>query len=146
MAVIGGMAGNQEGVDENYILKIADTGDAFACDDADLPPSSTLSCSHRTHTRPRDSEGEWWSLDARLSPTSPRGPAQRSYHVAASIPSDGNGNSSCVFVFSGMDYAKSVLFDDLWRLCPVAGSLGNSADTAFVWTELFPLGGSVKGR
>lgn len=140
------MLENQEGVDGNYILRVADTGEVFECDDADLPASSLHSCAQRKHTRPTDSQGEWWSLEARLSPTSSSGPAQRSYHAAASIPSDGRGNTSCVFVFSGWDYANSKMFDDMWRLCPSSGYLGSSAKTTFVWTELTPMGNAAKGR
>lgn len=137
---------NQEGVDANYILKVTDTGEDFICDDADLPPSSTFSCAERTHTRPADSEAEWWSLEARLARTSSTGPRQRSYHAAASIASDGHGNTSCVYIFSGRDYANSLLFDDMWRLCPLLGYLGSSSDTTFVWSELMPAGNPAKGR
>lgn len=140
------MVENQEGVDANYVLHVADTGDNFACSDSALPASSAYACSGRTHTRPADSQGEWWSLADRLAPTSSSGPAQRSYHAAASIASDGKGNSSCVYIYSGRDYANSLNYDDLWRLCPVLGYLGTSADTTFAWTELVAYGNLPKSR
>lgn len=96
-------------------------------------------------TRPADSLGEWWNLAELLEPGS-SSPDQRSYHAAASLAADGLGNSSCVYVYSGRDYAGGLQFDDLWRLCPTGGYLGTYSDTTFRWTELTPTGNSPKGR
>lgn len=147
VVVIGGMNGNQEGVETNLILYLTESEDTFDCRDSDLnTTTSTHTCAQRTHVRPTDSVGEWWRLDTRLSGTSSAGPAIRSYHAAGSIASDGLGNTACLFLFGGRDYENSVLYSDLWRLCPVDGFLGTSDDTTFDWTELSPSGTLPGGR
>lgn len=140
------MTGSQNSVDTNLILYLSDTDDTFVCDDDDLNVTSTYTCAQRTHVRPKETAGEWWRLEPRLSTTSSDGPGTRAYHTASSLASDGLGNSTCLYLFGGRDYENSVLYSDLWRLCPVSGWLGSSADTTFHWTELSPAGSLPKGR
>lgn len=144
--IFGGMSGSQNSVDTNLVLYLRDSTDTFVCDDDDINVTSTYACADRTHVRPTETVGEWWRLDPRLSPTSSNGPATRAYHTAASLASNGAGNDTCLYIFGGRDYESSVLYSDLWRLCPVAGWLGSSADTTFFWTELSPAGTLPKGR
>ncbi|CAM9599892.1 unnamed protein product, partial [Choristocarpus tenellus] len=151
--VLGGMDGYQTLVEDNHILLLKDTtGDTIQCAASALPLGSQT-CSDLQPTRPLDTTGEWWSLEQRLasdstssSTSSSSAPPPRAYHTAASLPSDGLGNTSCLYVFGGWDYLNSILYGDLWRLCPVAGWLGSSNTTRFRWTELNPAGSSPLAR
>ena len=146
VAVIGGMTGHQNGVDTNLILHMYESAEEFVCDDYELMNlTSSYTCAQRTPVRPTETEGEWWHLDARLSFNSSK-PASRSYHAAASLVSDGLGSSSCLYMYGGRDYENSLLFSDLWRLCPVSNFLGGSGETTFTWTELSPAGTNPKAR
>lgn len=143
--VIGGMTGNQNGLETDLILHLSESADEFVCDDLALVNiTSDYTCAQRTPVRPTETDGEWWFLDARLSNGTK--PAIRSYHAAASLVSDGQGSSSCLYMYGGRDYELSVLFSDLWRLCPVSGFLGGSEETTFTWTELSPIGTLPGGR
>lgn len=139
------MTGNQNGVETDLILHLSESADEFVCDDLALVNiTSSYTCVQRTPVRPTETDGEWWRLDARLSNDTK--PATRSYHAAASLASDGRGSSSCLYMYGGRDYENSVLFSDLWRLCPVSDFLGGSGETTFTWTELSPAGTLPKGR
>lgn len=140
VVVIGGMTGHQNGVDTNLILHLYESVEEFVCDDYEIMNlTSSYTCAQRTPVRPTETEGEWWRLDPRL-PFNSSTPASRSYHAAASLASDGLGSSSCLYMYGGRDYENSILFSDLWRLCPVSNFLGGSEETTFVWTELSPAG------
>lgn len=142
---MGGMTGDQNGVETDLILYLSESADEFVCDDLMLVNITTdYSCAQRTPMRPTETDGEWWRLDARLSNDTK--PAMRSYQAAASLASNGQGNSSCLYMFGGRDYEFSKLYSDLWRLCPVSGFLGGSEETTFTWTELSPAGTLPKGR
>lgn len=142
---MGGMTGVQTGVETDLILHLSESAGEFACDDSALVNITTdYSCAQRTPVRPTETDGEWWRLDARLSNDTK--PAMRSYQAAASLASDGQGGSSCLYMFGGRDYEFSQLYSDLWRLCPVSGFLGGSGETTFTWTELSPAGTLPKGR
>ena len=145
--VMGGMSGSQSNVDTNLVLYLSDVAKTVECKDNKLNvTTSTYTCAQRTHVRPTETTGEWWHLDARLDASSSSGPSTRAYHAAASLSTDGQGNSTCMYVFGGRDYEFSVLYSDLWRLCPVSAPLGNSTQTTFIWTELSPTGTLPSGR
>ena len=146
VAIIGGMTGTQESIDDDFILYLYESSETFRCFDKALNTTSSLTCAERTHTRPTESLGEWWYLQQRLYPSDAGRPGARSYHAAASLPSDGRSNASCVYVFGGRDYEMSDLFSDLWSLCPVSGFLGSAASTTFRWTELSPGGDLPSAR
>lgn len=141
------MTGTQGSIDTNLILHLSESAETFHCDDQALNTTNALICAERTHVRPTESKGEWWYLQPRLSTSGADSrPAARAYHAAASLSSDGRGSASCVYIFGGRDYEKSLLFSDLWRLCPVSGYLGGATDTTFQWTELSPKGDLPRGR
>lgn len=143
--VIGGMTGNQNGVETDLILHLSESADEFGCYEIALVNiTSPYTCAQRIPVRPTETDGEWWRLDARLSSNSK--PAARSYHAAASLVSDGQGSSSCLYMYGGRDYENSILFSDLWSLCPDSNFLGGSGETTFTWTELSPTGTLPKGR
>lgn len=145
VVVIGGMTGNQNGVETDLILHLSESADEFVCDELALVNiTSSYTCAQRTPVRPAETDGEWWRLDARLSTDTK--PATRSYHAVASLAADGQGSSACLYMYGGRDYEFSVLFSDLWRLCPVSSFLGGSGETTFTWTELTPTGTLPKGR
>lgn len=139
------MTGSQNSMDADLILHLSESADEFVCDDDDLNVTSTYTCAQRTPVRPTETEGEWWRLDSRLSLNSSK-PASRSFHAAASLASNGLGNSSCLYIYGGRDYEMSILFSDVWSLCPVSNFLGSSGETTFTWTELSPKGTLPKGR
>lgn len=142
---MGGMTGSQANVDTNLVLYLYESTETFECDDDTLNvTTSTYTCAQRTHLRPTETAGEWWHLDDRLDPSSSSGPGTRGYQAAASLSTDGLGSSTCMYMFGGRDYEFSVLYSDLWRLCPV--SLGGSLNTTFIWTELSPTGTLPSGR
>lgn len=139
------MSGSQNSLDNDLILHLLESTEEFVCEDEDLNVTSTYTCAQRTPTRPTETYGEWWLLDPRLSANSSK-PAARSYHAAASLASNGLGDSSCLYMYGGRDYERSVLFSDLWSLCPVSSFLGGSGETTFTWTELSPEGTLPQGR
>lgn len=139
------MTGNQNSVETDLILHLSESADTFVCDEIALVNiTSPYTCDQRVPVRPTETDGEWWRLDARLSNNSK--PATRSYQAAASLPSNGQGSSSCLYMYGGRDYENNKLFSDLWRLCPVSNFLGGSGETTFTWTELSPIGTLPKGR
>ncbi|CAN0561641.1 unnamed protein product, partial [Ectocarpus sp. 12 AP-2014] len=124
---------------------LSESSDEFVCDeDALVNITSSYTCGQRTPIRPTETEGEWLYLDLRLSNDSK--PASRSYHAAASLASNGLGGSACLYMYGGRNYEMSILYSDLWSLCPVSNYLGNSEDTTFTWTELSPAGTLPLGR
>lgn len=146
VVVIGGMTGSQNSVDSDLILLLSEMTDEFVCDDFYLANlTSSYTCSQRVPVRPTETEGEWWLLDPRLSSNATK-PASRSYHTAASLASNGLGNSSCVYLYGGRNYEMSILYSDLWSLCPVSNYFGSIENTTFTWTELSPAGTLPLGR
>ncbi|CAM9934917.1 unnamed protein product, partial [Hapterophycus canaliculatus] len=146
VVVIGGMTGSQNSVDTDLVLHLSESTDEFVCDDVYLVNiTSSYTCAQRVPVRPTETEGEWWHLDSRLSSNVSK-PASRSYHAAASLPFNGLGDSSCLYLYGGRNYEMGVLFSDLWSLCPVSNFLGSIVSTMFTWTELSPAGTLPKGR
>ena len=139
------MTGNQDSVETDLILHLSESAEEFVCDDLILANTTTdYSCEQRNATRPTETDGEWWLLDARLSNDAK--PPLRSYQASASLVSDGQGSSSCLYMFGGQNYEINQLYSDLWRLCPDSGFLGGSEETTFTWTELSPAGTLPEGR
>lgn len=139
------MTGSQLSMDADLILHLTETNQNFECEDNNLGITSAYTCEQRTSVRPTETAGEWWHLEPRRVNASNIFPT-RAYHTAASLPSDGLGNLSCLYLFAGRDYEINILYSDLWRLCPVSGFLGTSAETTFEWTELLPMGTLPGGR
>lgn len=140
------MSGSQDSLDNDLILHLHESTEEFVCEDEDLNiTTSTYTCAQRTPTRPTETYGEWWLLDPRLAANSSK-PGARSFQATASLASNGLGSTSCLYMYGGRDYERSILFSDLWSLCPVSNFLGGSGETTFTWIELSPEGTLPMGR